>query len=100
MAVRSNKEFLLIFGKAFDTIDHYILIKELKLHKFTPNSIELMKAYLFHRSQFVKLEEEVSTQRKVSIGVPQGAVLRLILFFTNNLIKSATEQNTSFLLTI
>ena len=70
-------------------------MKKLAFYNFAPKAIELMKSYLSDRFQFVKLGDEVSTQRKVSIGVPQaqGSVLGpiLLLIFINELIKSAPE---------
>ena len=81
------------FSKAFDSIDHNILLKKLPHYHFTSSAIKLMSSYLTDRSQYVKLGDHRSTMRKIGIGVPQGSVLGRILFliFINVLINSAPQ---------
>ena len=84
---------LLDFSKAFDSIDHNILLKKLPYYHFTSSAIKLMSSYLTDRSQYVKLGDHRSTMRKISIGVSQGSVLGPILFliFINHPINSAPQ---------
>ena len=69
------------YSKAFDTIDHDILIRKLLLYKFDKNSVKWFKNYLSNRKQFVKLESGiVSKPMCVTMGVPQGSILGPFLF--------------------
>jgi hypothetical protein len=67
-------------SKAFDTIDHDILLFKLKHYGFTDSSLLLMKSYLNNREQFVDVEGITSSKLKIETGVPQGSILGPLLF--------------------
>ena len=66
--------------KAFDTIDHSILIKKLMHYGVRTNSIKWIESYLNHRTQYVKFNNSCSDQMKMLCGVPQGSILGPLLF--------------------
>ena len=68
------------FKKAFDLVDHDILIQKLKLYHFSTKTIKLFESYLSDRSQHVKIETLSSEDCKVLTGVPQGSILGPLLF--------------------
>lgn len=68
------------FSKAFDTIDHKIIIAKLKYYKFTQDACDLMTNYLSNRRQCVKIGNETSSFQSLKIGVPQGSILGPLLF--------------------
>ena len=65
--------------KAFDLVNHNILLKKLSLYRANSPFISLFKAYLEVRSQSVYVNGEYSNEG-VRCGIPQGSILGLILF--------------------
>jgi hypothetical protein len=82
-ALNEKKHIIAIFcdlRKAFDTVDHDILLK--KLYKMGIRGIELdwFKDYLNNRKQFVFLDGKSSSLLNILTGVPQGSILGPLLF--------------------
>lgn len=71
---------LLDFSKAFDTMDHAILLKKLKYFGFGEQASAFFKHYLENRRQRVKVGTGVSSYLSIHRGVPQGSILGPILF--------------------
>ena len=67
-------------SKAFDTINHNILIKKLKFYGLDFVSIKWFKSYLENRKQFVTVNDIDSTMLLIETGVPQGSILGPLLF--------------------
>jgi retron-type reverse transcriptase len=81
--------------KAFDTVDHSILLKKLEYYGIRGVPLKWFISYLNNRTQFVAINDSKSTLVKCSNGVPQGSVLGPLLFllYINDLhtsIKFAT----------
>ena len=65
--------------KAFDTLDHDILLSKLESFGFRGRVLTLLKSYLNNRNRFLQLDSYRSWQ-SVKCGVPQGSVLGLYCF--------------------
>jgi len=66
--------------KAFDSVNHAILLKKLYFCGLRGKMYVLLKSYISKRTQIVKLKNSVSTSLDVTHGVPQGTVLGPLLF--------------------
>ena len=67
-------------SKAFDTLDHDILIYKLHQYGIRGIVLELFKSYLQNRHQFVALNGFKSENKILKCGVPQGSILGPLLF--------------------
>ena len=68
------------FRKAFETVDHEILLTKMHSLSVRGNVYALMASYLTEREQFVKVNSENSNLQIVKRGVPQGSTLGPLLF--------------------
>ena len=76
--------------KAFDTVDHNILLKKLDYYGVRGIANEWFASYLKNRKQFVSIGGHVSSTQVIQKGVPQGSVIEPLLFllYINDLNKS------------
>ena len=71
---------LIDLSKAFDTVDHVILMEKLHEYGIRGLSHKWIANYLCNRSQRVRVNNSFSPIHSVSLGVPQGSLLGPILF--------------------
>ena len=84
---------LIDLQKAFNTIDHEILLQKLKAIKFSESTIKWFKSYLSERIFLVNIENKLSDFGEISCGVPQGSILGPLLFlmYVNEMLQAATS---------
>ena len=68
------------FKKAFETVNHDILISKLSLYGIRGKALEWVKNYLSNRKQYVFHKEHQSSLSNIKCGVPQGSILGPLLF--------------------
>ena len=70
------------FSKAFDIVDHAILLCKLKSVGLDDNSLNWFESYLSSHQQVTFIDNMMSSSLPVSVGVPQGSILGPLLFIT------------------
>ena len=69
-------------AKAFDSLNHGILLDKLEYYGVQNKTKDLLESYLSNRKQFVQIGEIVSKIKPISMGVPQGSVILALFFLT------------------
>ena len=75
------------FAKAFDTVNHKILLNKLEHFGIRSTPLNWFESYLSNRQQYVKISQQISDCKTVKYGVSQGSVLGplLILIYINDI---------------
>ena len=70
------------FSKAFDTVNHSILLKKIEQYGIRGIPLQLLTSYLTNRQQYTELGNTVSSRQAVTCGIPQGSSLGPVSFLT------------------
>lgn len=81
-------------AKAFDTVNHKILLEKLHRYGLRGKANKLLESYLTNRSQRVKVNGILGNFMVVKTGVPQGTILGPLLFilYVNDLLTGMPED--------
>ena len=66
--------------KAFDTVNHDILLQKLEHYGIRGNALKWFRSFLTNRKQYVSLNGECSESKHITCGVPQGSCFGPLLF--------------------
>ena len=75
-----NLVVFLDLKKAFDTVNHEILLRKMEIYGVTGNALNLMKSYLTDHKQICQLNGVSSTENQIGCGIPQGSILGPLFF--------------------
>ena len=67
-------------AKAFDTVNHDILLRKLEYYGFRANTLMWFESYLKNRKQYVTVRDQNSNQYELKWGIPQGGTIAPVLF--------------------
>ena len=89
-----NIAVFLDLQRAFDTIDHDILLKKLDLYGLEKSDLNLLKSYLTNRTQMCFVNGTLSSQKLITCGVPQGSILGplLLLIYINDSLQYSSAR--------
>ena len=68
------------FAKAFDTVNHEILLKKLEYYGVRGVPLIWFQSYLYNKQQCIKINQSASDSKTITRGVPQGSVLGALFF--------------------
>ena len=67
-------------SKAFDTLNHDLLIAKLEAYGFFENSLNYIQSYIRNRLQRTNVNNNISLWKDIFAGVPQGSILDPLMF--------------------
>ena len=93
-------------SKAFDTLNHNLLMAKLGAYGFQKDALRYMKSYLTNRKKIVRVNKTFSEWKRITTGVPQGSILGpllfniflndLFLFISNSSLSNYADDNTLY----
>jgi hypothetical protein len=75
-----NLVALIDLKKAFDSVDHQILLRKLELYGIKGEALTLLKSYLSNRNQKFQIKNSFPSERLIKCGVPKGSILGQLFF--------------------
>ena len=86
--------FFLDLRKAFDIVDHNILLSKMDHMGFRGHSIQYFRSYLTGRRQYTQVGDYKSKECPINKGVPQGSVLGPVLFclYINDIVQAVDVE--------
>ena len=92
---RMSSVVLLDIQKAFDTVDHQILLDKLRCYGVSGDQLVFFASYLNNRQQCCNVNGKLSSTKRIRCGVPQGSILGPLLFiiYMNDLPLAVKEAD-------
>ena len=97
-AFDNNNFFLGVFidlSKAFDSVDHNIILEKLSMYGVKGNNLKWFHSYLSNRKKYIEFQnddkKEITNSLTIKCGVLQGSILELLLFivYVNHLYRAS-----------
>ena len=67
--------------KAFDAVDHQMLLRKLEIYGIKHQALALLKSYLSYRNQKCDINRYLSSKKMIKCGIPQGSILGPYFFY-------------------
>ena len=86
--------FFLDLRKAFDTVNHRLLIKKLEHYGFRGQCSDYLRSYYSNGKQYVQVDDHKSSSKSIINGVPQGSILGPLCFslYINDMLLAVEEE--------